>query len=101
MTRPIVEVLAFIGAGGCVVFMALYQTLAHWWKSGTGRHIMASMLALFAALMLVGAESAGWTDSISANPMRTAEVVVTAAIVLIVMWRIAILLGSQLARHKE
>lgn len=101
MTHPVVVTLAFIGAGGCVAFMILYQALAHWWRSPTGRHIMASMASLFAALMLVGAESIGWTDHFADEWRRVAEIVVISSIVTLIAWRIAMLLKSQLARHKE
>lgn len=91
--------LLFASAGACLLFMLLYQTLAPWWRSEAGRHVMAFMAVLFVALALTASNAMGWTRSMGVFWLLVVEIIVFTLILAVVCWRIAILLRAQRRRR--
>lgn len=90
--------LIFAGAGAALLFVLLYATLAPWWRSEVGRHLMTFTFTIFLALALTACNAMGWTRSLGLVPLLWIELAVFAAILLSILWRITILLRAQRRR---
>ncbi|MEU0160248.1 hypothetical protein ABZ154_15740 [Streptomyces sp. NPDC006261] len=82
-----------VGAG--LVFIAAYHLLAPWWKSETGRHLMAfgvAVTALSAYTVAITAWPELW-------PLRVVRTLVVLAIAALFIQRTVMVIRAQ--RHKE
>ncbi|MYX14367.1 hypothetical protein GTY67_13270 [Streptomyces sp. SID8374] len=84
-----------ITAGAGLTFMATYHLLAPWWKSETGRHLMAFGAAVTALSAYTVAITA-WPDL---WPLRLVRTVVVLAIAALFVQRTVMVIRAQ--RHQE
>lgn len=79
--------VAVVGA-----FMVAYTLLADWWATRYGRNLMGTSFAVFALLVLIGAEVALGSDYTGRDGLHTASLAIVA---IVFARRLALLLRVQ------
>jgi hypothetical protein len=83
-----------VAAVVCGTFVVVYHVRAPWWRSSTGRHLMAvgmALLLLFAYTVLITL----WPDGCTAAVLRSVRTAVVLAIAVLMAQRTRMVLCAQ------
>jgi hypothetical protein len=78
----------------CAVFVVVYHSKARWWRSDTGRNLMAAGAA-FGLLFLYSVLIAIWPEGYPAAVLRIVRTTVVVAIAVLMVQRTRMVLRAQ------